>query len=388
MPTWTVKPLGDVCTLQRGFDLPSQDRRPGAYPLVSSSGVIDTHDEGRVSGPGVVTGRSGSIGNVFYIEEDFWPLNTTLYVRDFHNNDPRFVHYLLTALDLRQFAGGTGVPTLNRNDVHSVAVPTPSSVDEQRRIVAILDEAFEGIATTKANAERNLRNALALLDAARRTAFEALAHEHGLAALRTCCDFENGDRGKNYPGKEHRVAIGVPFINAGHLSEDGVDFSKMDYISTERFELLGNGKIRPRDVLFCLRGSLGKFACVNDLQYGAIASSLVILRPRANIVTAYLLEFLASPFCADQIELRKGGAAQPNLGAKDLKLFELPLPPTEKQVHIASHLVDLSEATSELRSLLSTKVAALDELKSSLLHQAFTGQLTAKCADEQVAEVA
>lgn len=79
--------LGEVCTLQRGFDLPVKRRRPGTYPLVTSSGPTDTHDEAKVSGPGVVTGRSGSIGNVYFVEDDFWPLNTALYIRDFHGNE-------------------------------------------------------------------------------------------------------------------------------------------------------------------------------------------------------------------------------------------------------------------------------------------------------------
>jgi type I restriction enzyme S subunit len=80
------------------------------------------------------------------------------------------------------------------------------------------------------------------------------------------CSFENGDRGENYPSKSVQTTSGVPFINAGHLSESGIDFSDMNYIPRERFELLGNGKIRKDDILFCLRGSLGKFASVGDLR--------------------------------------------------------------------------------------------------------------------------
>jgi type I restriction enzyme S subunit len=265
-------------------------------------------------------------------------------------------------------------PSLNLQLISGSKVPTPA-LPAQRRIVAILDGAFEGIATAKANAEKNLQSARELLGTVRRNAFHALALEHGSTALGLCCDFENGDRGKNYPGKKHRVVSGVPFINAGHLSEGRVDFSDMDYITAERFALLGNGKIKSQDVLFCLRGSLGKFAWVNDLDEGAIASSLVILRPRNVLTTEYLLEFLASPQCADQISTHQGGAAQPNLGAKDLKLFELPLPPIETQTVVAGHLSDLAVETSNLRALHERKLAALDELKKSLLHQAFSGAL-------------
>jgi type I restriction enzyme S subunit len=152
---WQTKKLIDVATLQRGFDLPTQNRVAGEFPLVSSSGITDTHHKFAVRGPGVVTGRSGSIGNVFFIERNFWPLNTVLYVKDFHGNDPRFVYHLLKNLDLQRFASGSGVPTLNRNIVHCEFVDVPL-LTEQKRIASILDSAFEGIAGAKANYQKNL----------------------------------------------------------------------------------------------------------------------------------------------------------------------------------------------------------------------------------------
>jgi hypothetical protein len=134
---WQTKKLGDVATLQRGFDLPTQERIDGDIPLVTSSGITDTVDKSAVHGPGVATGRSGSIGKVFYIDQDFWPLNTVLYVKDFHGNDTRFIFYMLRMFDLNRFATGTGVPTLNRNFVHDEIVNVPP-LPEQQRIVALL----------------------------------------------------------------------------------------------------------------------------------------------------------------------------------------------------------------------------------------------------------
>ncbi len=92
---WDEKRFIDVCTLQRGFDLPKRLRKSGEFPLASSSGIIDSHCEYKVKGPGVVTGRSGSIGNVFHISEDYWPLNTVLYVKDFHGNNTKFIYHFL-----------------------------------------------------------------------------------------------------------------------------------------------------------------------------------------------------------------------------------------------------------------------------------------------------
>ena len=107
---WRELNLGAVVTLQRGFDLPHRRRRPGHVPIVTSSGLGDTHSEFMVTGPGVVTGRYGTIGEVYFIEESFWPLNTTLFVKDFHGNDPLFASYLLRTIDFHSHSGKSGVP--------------------------------------------------------------------------------------------------------------------------------------------------------------------------------------------------------------------------------------------------------------------------------------
>lgn len=135
---WREHALGDVIELKRGYDLPQQDRRPGVVPLVSSSGVTDHHAEAMAKGPGVVTGRYGTLGQVFYIEEDFWPLNTTLYVRDFKGNDPRFISYFLRGLDFLAYSDKAAVPGLNRNHLHQARVVVPTDVAEQRAIAHIL----------------------------------------------------------------------------------------------------------------------------------------------------------------------------------------------------------------------------------------------------------
>ncbi len=135
---WAETTLGDVIELKRGYDLPKRERRPGSVPLVSSSGVTDHHSQCKVKGPGVVTGRYGTLGQVFYVREDFWPLNTTLYVRDFKGNDPRFISYFLTGLDYMAFSDKAAVPGLNRNHLHQAAILFPTDVDEQCAIAHIL----------------------------------------------------------------------------------------------------------------------------------------------------------------------------------------------------------------------------------------------------------
>lgn len=150
---WKSTTLGETATLQRGFDLPVGQRNPGSVPVVASNGPVGFHEEAQVKGPGVVTGRSGTIGKVFFYEHDFWPLNTTLYVREFHGNDPRFIAVFLEALKLGRFVASTGVPSLNRNFVHPLLVIVPP-LPEQRKIAAILSSVDATIEKTEAVIEQ------------------------------------------------------------------------------------------------------------------------------------------------------------------------------------------------------------------------------------------
>ena len=136
---WEVKKFQEVMVLQRGFDLPVQNRSIGEYPILASNGIIDYHNEFRVKGPGIITGRSGTLGNVHFIEKDYWPLNTTLYVKKIYDNNPKFLYYFLQHLKIEQYGTGTGVPTLNRNVVHKIQVILPS-LTEQIRIAEILSD--------------------------------------------------------------------------------------------------------------------------------------------------------------------------------------------------------------------------------------------------------
>lgn len=160
----------------------------------------------------------------------------------------------------------------------------------------------------------------------------------------------NGDRSKNYPSKEHRVSTGIPFVNAGHLNNGRVNMSDMDYITREKYESLGGGKFKDGDVLFCLRGSLGKSALVRDVGEGAIASSLAILRVGGELDAEYLFWFLQSGMARVQIKNFDNGTAQPNLAAKNVLKFKLPLPPLNQQRNIVSRVGELIEICDQLEA--------------------------------------
>ena len=135
---WERKQVRDIAPLQRGFDLPSQSLKEGIYPVVYSNGIMNYHSEYKCEAPGLVTGRSGTIGKLTYIESGrYWPHNTTLWVTDFKNNESKFVYYFYEHLDLSRFSSGSGVPTLNRNDVHTYKTFIPS-LTEQKKIASFL----------------------------------------------------------------------------------------------------------------------------------------------------------------------------------------------------------------------------------------------------------
>ena len=134
---WRATTLGEVIALRRGFDLPRKKRKPGPYPVLDSRRPVGTHHRAMVRGPGIVVGRSGSFDGSQFIKSDFWPLNTALWVKDFHTNDPRFCYFLLKSLDLEQLNAGSGVPTLNRNHIDKLPVRVPR-VSTQRTIAHIL----------------------------------------------------------------------------------------------------------------------------------------------------------------------------------------------------------------------------------------------------------
>lgn len=123
---WSKKKIEDVAPLQRGFDLPNSQMRAGEVPVVGSNGTFSFHDESIVKGPGVITGRSGTIGKIHFVEEDYWPHNTTLWVTSFMGHKPEFIFYLYQSIKIENFASGSGVPTLNRNDVHASFTHVPS----------------------------------------------------------------------------------------------------------------------------------------------------------------------------------------------------------------------------------------------------------------------
>lgn len=134
---WKRVKLGEVLEFHRGYDLPISKIIEGKFPVVFSNGEKKYHYEYKIKAPGITIGRSGTLGKPFFVNEDFWPHNTTLFVSNFFGNDPKYLYYFLKTLDLGNYNAGAGVPTLNRNHIHTIQVEIPP-LSEQKKIAEVL----------------------------------------------------------------------------------------------------------------------------------------------------------------------------------------------------------------------------------------------------------
>lgn len=292
--SWRELHLGDVIKLKRGHDLPASARIPGDVPIVSSSGITGYHNLAKVSGPGVVTGRYGTLGEVHYIEGDYWPLNTALYVEDFKGNHPRFAAYLLMTLELGQQNAAGAVPGVNRNTLHQMPVRVPS-VEVQHQIASVL-------ATYDDLIETNRRRITLLEESARllyrewfvklrfpghEQAGEADAIPHGWArktlsevvAINPKTPFE---KGKIYP-----------FVPMQALSENSMVIGE-----AEERVISGGAKFQNLDTLLaritpCLENGKTGFVqfLSEELPVGSGSTEFIVMR--SNTVSPYWVYCLA-----------------------------------------------------------------------------------------------
>jgi len=138
MSNLTQTTIGSLIEFQRGYDLPQSSFKSGTVPVISSNGILGYHNESKVAGPGITIGRSGTVGLPHYIQENFFPHNTSLFVRDFKGNDPKYIFYLLKTLGLNNKKSGSGVPTMNRNHLHPLKILAYLDTATQKKVATIL----------------------------------------------------------------------------------------------------------------------------------------------------------------------------------------------------------------------------------------------------------
>ncbi len=354
---WRECKLGDVITLKRGYDLPHQQRKPGPFPIVSSSGVTDHHAEAKVQGPGVVTGRYGTLGEVFFVEGEFWPLNTALYVRDFKGNDPRFVSYFLRGLNFGNQNAAGAVPGVNRNHLHAmdVRVPTPTV---QRRIAETLS-AYDDLIE---NCERRIR----VLDEMAR----ALYREWFVLF--------------RYPGHEK-----VPLVDSalgripkgwecGHLEDLLVLQRGFDLPKGQREEgtvpiIAATGvngfhsvaKVKGPGVVTGRSGSIGHVLYVQEDFWPLNTSLWVKEFPKSEPLFAY---FVLAGLNLAQFNV---GAAVPTLNRNDVHGLDVLIPPRALQIHFQRH----ADSWMRHKRLLQRSAENFRKGRDLLLPRLLSGEL-------------
>ena len=309
--------------------------------------------------------------------------------------DRRFLLYFLSTISAQDMIQDHAYPSLNLPLIAGIPLALPP-LPEQRRIVAILDEAFEGIAAAKANAETNRKNAIAIFDGFLQSAFSLRreAFENRSLGDVRLLEMIDGDRGKNYPKASDFHSDGhCLFLNTKNVRPDGFDFESTMFITAEKDMQLRKGKLKRNDVVMTTRGTIGNIGLYSeDVPFNNIRINSGMLVFRANsreILPSFLFELLRSDIVKEQIRKKTTGAAQPQLPIKTLVTFEIPVPVLiDAQAALVKTIRDFEPETQHLADIYSQKIAALDELKESLLHNAFSGQLTAKKADELVEAVA
>jgi len=346
---------------------------------MGSSGAIDFHNEAKVDGPGVITGRSGSIGGVFYVDNHFWPLNTTLYVKDYHGNYPRFVYYLLSSFDLKRLSAGTGVPTLNRNSVHGETVRVPEAFSEQKRIVAILDEAFAGIETAIANTEKNLANSREIFDSRLDMSFSPKANRWQKKKLGEVYDVRDG----THDSPKYQET-GKALITSKNLKDGSLDLSNVKYISEEDYnKICERSKVDKGDVLFAMIGTIGNPVVIEADPNYAIKNVALFKVPRGRS-GVYLKYYLQSPFVIKKMKVEAKGTTQRFVGLGYLREFLIPMPNQDVERRTVRELKEFESQARNLREVYVQKLESLAELKQSLLQKAFSGELTADRAEREV----
>lgn len=362
---WTDGSVLDFFQLQRGHDLPVQSRKPGSVPVIASNGAVGWHDHSPLTGPGVITGRSGTIGNVSYNEGAYWPLNTTLYVRDFKGSDPKFVYYFLQHFPLSDHQSGTGVPTLNRNDVHAARTVFPP-LDEQRRIAEVLRSVDEAVAAQSTLCSHLRQTADDLAD-------ELYAHEitdcgSDLVAYGDAC--ETVQVGIVIRPASHYVDDGgVPALRSTNIKRNEIDFSALVQLSHEGHAINKKSALRAGDVVTIRTGEPGKTAVIpQDAPSPLNCIDIIFSRPKPELRPHFASYFINSGTARRQIGAMQGGLAQQHFNVGEMKKLKLPVPTLARQDRVIAVLdgawraVQLEEA--QLLTLQSTKQALMSDLLS------------------------
>ncbi|OIR19597.1 type-1 restriction enzyme EcoKI specificity protein [mine drainage metagenome] len=281
-------------------------------------------------------------------------------------------HYLSSIVGLLNDLGsGATFKELSGGKLKEVGIPVPP-LPEQQRIVRILDEAFDGIATAKANAEQNLQNARALFESHLQSVFTQRGEGWEMRQLISLCSIfaDSAHRTPKYQNE------GIPALRPRDVINGKLNLSTAARVSEQEYEIQSK-RYKPKagDIVYSRELSFGWAALLPESPRVCLSQGMCIFRPSPDVDSTYLLYVLNGSIGREQAARVAVGAAHPHINLGDIKSYLIPLPPLNVQKNIVQQLDLLREETQPLESLYQRKLGALDELKKSLLHQAFSGAL-------------
>ncbi len=373
-------PLSDVVTLQRGFDLPAAKRIPGEFPVVASTSVVGMHEVAMVKGPGVVIGRSGSIGGARFIATDFWPLNTTLWVKDTKGNDMRFLYYLLKSIDFGSLNVGSGVPTLNRNHLSSIKVLLPSQ-GEQRRIAGVLG-ALDDLIDSNVVMASKLETLVADLS---QQLLAKSADDDQVVSFSAIADIQ---KGYSYKSAE-LVADGDWLVNLKNIDRNGgfrVDgYKPLSSHHAKPSQIVENG-----DLVVALtdltqaREVIGRPVRIRrGKKDGQLIASLdlAVVRPKSGTSPEFLQAAISSQAFRDHALGYCNGTTVLHMSAAALPAFQVALPERQEIDDFSARVSLLNEAIDDAYD----SVERYSEIRDELLPLLMSGKIRVREAEEVVA---
>ena len=409
MVQWTAKKIGEVCILATG-GTPSRTRPEyfsGDIPWLVS-GDINRGEifgcEGRITDTGMRScnakllpknsvmialngqGKTRATVAILRIAATCNQSLVCLTPRDHFVLLPEFLYANLHGRyeELRRLTSDDDKDRrgLNMGIIREIKVPIPP-LPEQRRIVAILDEAFEAIATPKANTEKNLQNAREVLAQQLQTIFSEPSANWGVSTLGDTYDVRDGTH--DSPKYHDR---GWPFITSKNLRPEGLSFDDVKLIADADYRKINErSAVHKGDVLFAMIGTIGNPTVV-EVEPDFAIKNVALFKVSEGQSGHYLRYYLSSQGVVSKMQSEARGTTQKFVGLGYLRAFPVTVPPPAEQFELVRQLDDLAANTGRLEAICQRKLAALDELKKSLLHQACTGALTSKSTDQQVAEIA
>jgi type I restriction enzyme S subunit len=386
---WETKTLGDTCEMYQPQTISTKELiSDGPYPVFGANGIIGRYDRFNHEKPQLlVTCRGATCGAVNISEPRSWITGNAMVVRPKDSCiEMRFLEYLFRGrIDISKAITGAAQPQITRTNLAPLEICYPKSLAEQRRIVTVLDEAFAGLATAQAHAEKNLQNARAVFE----SHLNAVFNQRGEGWVgKTVGGFVidgilaapiDGNHGEIHPKKADFVTSGVPFIMASDLENGGVNQKDCAFISRKQADSLRKGFAVDGDVLLSHKGTIGRVAILRtDHDFVILTPQVTYYRVTApqKLLNRFLYyAFQAPDFVRTMNGIAGAGSTRAYIGI--LKQQELPLafPSISEQNRLADQLDALAAETQRLQKIYEKKKAALAELKKSLLHQAFSGDL-------------